>query len=66
MDTEEYQRALLNIQQGKRYTRIRQTNEEAAEQYREDRMVENFQRSYQELEETHCTDIMGSTECTYC
>ena len=30
MDTEEYQRALLNIQQGKRYARIRQTNEEAA------------------------------------
>ena len=59
MDTEEYQRALLNIQQGKRYARIRQTNEEAAEQYREDRMVENFQRSYQELEETHRTDIMG-------
>ena len=59
MDTEEYQRALLNIQQGKRYARICQTNEEAAEQYREDRMVENFQRSYQELEETHRTDIMG-------
>ena len=34
MDTEEYQRALLNIQQGKRYARICQTNEEAAEQYR--------------------------------
>ena len=26
MDTEEYQRALLNIQQGKRYARIRQTD----------------------------------------
>ena len=58
-DTEEYKRALENIVQGRRYYKLWETDQEAAERYREDRMVENFQRSYQELEETHRTDIMG-------
>lgn len=58
-DTEEYKRAQENIVQGRRYYKLLETDQEAAERYREDRMVENFQRSYQELEETHRTDIMG-------
>ena len=58
-DTEEYKRALENIVQGRQYYKLLETDQEAAERYREDRMVENFQRSYQELEETHRTDIMG-------
>ena len=58
-DTEEYKRAQENIVQGRQYYKLLETDKEAAERYREDRMVENFQRSYQELEEVHHTDIMG-------
>lgn len=58
-DTEEYKRAQENIVQGRQYYKLLETDKEAAERYREDRMVENFQRSYQELEEVHHTNIMG-------
>lgn len=58
-DTEEYQRAQENMAQGKRYYEIEASDEDAAARYREDRMVENFRRSYWELEAARRTDIMG-------
>ena len=58
-DTEEYKRAQENMEQGKRYYEIKATDEASSVRYREDRMVENFRRSYQELEAVRRTDIMG-------
>lgn len=58
-DTAEYQRALENIEQGKTYYATRQTDSDAADAYRENKMVENFERSYQELEAERRADIMG-------
>ena len=49
-DTEEYKRTQENMEQGKRYYEIKATDEASSVRYREDRMVENFRRSYQELE----------------
>lgn len=48
-DSEEYRRAQENMEQGKRYYEIEATDEASSVRYREDRMVENFRRSYQEL-----------------
>lgn len=47
------------MEQGKRYYEIKATDEASSFRYREDRMVENFRRSYQELEAVRRTDIMG-------
>lgn len=47
------------MEQGKRYYEIKATDEASSVRYREDRMVENFRRSYQELEAVRRTDIMG-------
>ena len=58
-DTAEYQRVLENIEQGKTYYATRQTDSDAADAYRENKMVENFERSYQELEAERRADIMG-------
>ena len=58
-DSEEYRRAQENMEQGKRYYEIEATDEASSVRYREDRMVENFRRSYQELEAVRRTDIMG-------
>lgn len=58
-DSEEYRRAQENMEQGKRYYEIKATDEASSVRYREDRMVENFRRSYQELEAVRRTDIMG-------
>ena len=58
-DTEEYKRTQENMEQGKRYYEIKATDEASSVRYREDRMVENFRRSYQELEAVRRTDIMG-------
>ncbi len=58
-DTEEYQRVQENIEQGKTYYSAEQTDSDAADAYRENKMVENFERSYQELEAERRTDIMG-------
>ena len=58
-DSEEYRRAQENMEQGKRYYEIEASDEAASVRYREDRMVENFRRSYQELEAVRRTDIMG-------
>ena len=49
-DTEEYKRTQENMEQGKRYYEIKATDEASSVRYREDRMVENFRRIYQELE----------------
>lgn len=58
-DSEEYRRAQENMEQGKRYYEIKATDEASSVRYREDRMVENFRCSYQELEAVRRTDIMG-------
>lgn len=58
-DSEEYKRTQENMEQGKRYYEIKATDEASSVRYREDRMVENFRRSYQELEAVRRTDIMG-------
>ena len=58
-DTEEYKRTQENMEQGKRYYEIKATDEASSVRYREDWMVENFRRSYQELEAVRRTDIMG-------
>lgn len=58
-DSEEYRRAQENMEQGKRYYEIKATDEASSVRYREDRMVENFRHSYQELEAVRRTDIMG-------
>lgn len=58
-ETEEYKRTQENMEQGKRYYEIKATDEASSVRYREDRMVENFRRSYQELEAVRRTDIMG-------
>ena len=58
-DSEEYRRAQENMEQGKRYYEIKATDEASSVRYREDRMVENFRRIYQELEAVRRTDIMG-------
>ena len=41
------------------YTHLDVYKRQSSVRYREDRMVENFRRSYQELEAVHRTDIMG-------
>lgn len=58
-DTAEYRRVQENMEQGKPYSMTEQTDSDAAGAYRENKMVENFERSYQELEAEHKTDIMG-------
>lgn len=58
-NTEEYKRAQENVVHGRRYYKLLETDEEAATQYREERMVENFQNRYQELEAVRHADIMG-------
>jgi len=58
-DSEEYKRTQEKMEQGKRYYEIKATDEASSVRYREDRMVENFRHSYQELEAVRRTDIMG-------
>ena len=55
----EYQRVQENIEQGQKYQTMGETDEKAADTYRESKLVENFKRSYRELEDAYKTDIMG-------
>lgn len=58
-DTAEYQRVQENMEQGQEYQTMGETDARAADTYRESKLVENFKRSYQELEAARKTDIMG-------